>query len=498
MRTDSRAAGWPPPPGAVSAAAILVALLLFAALVWSVRAFFTDDAFISLRYARNFARGLGPVFNPGGEVVEGFSNPLLVFAEAAVYRLGGDAAPFARLTGVLSGFGLVIVCGLGARAVVGRLAATCAAIIVAASPALAFWAVGGLETLPMALVLTAATLILARPDGGSAARAGVLLALLPWIRPEGLALAGALVFFSEVPPLLDRARRAVTLRRLAWLGGLPVVSQLVLQLLRWAWYGHMLPNSVIYKGGTGEFGRVTMIFLLEVAPLLPLAAIGFIRVPPRARLLAAPVLVYGVASLTFRDSVNLFSRLVLPIFPLLVLLAAAGVAAVAASQGWRRWAAAGLATVVLGGLMVVVMPANLGLARVKAETYQECKSTAREAGGRWLHDRLRPGDAYAVGDAGVLPYYADGTALDIFGLNDPLLQELGTTPAAERADRALAAAPRFIVIASKERDAVRPHYTVEKLIRRDERFDTYAPAVVTGAPHERCDYYIHIFERQSP
>lgn len=474
-----------------------VGLLTFAFLAWTVRAFFTDDAFISLRYARNLARGFGPVFNPGGEVVEGFSNPLYVFAEAAVYRAGGDGAILARLGGVLSGFALVALCWFAGRAVIGRLAAAAAAVIVGASPALAFWAVGGLETLPMALIVTAAALILARPDGGSAFWAGILLALLPWTRPEGLALAGALVFCSEIAPLLDRGRRAATLRRLAWLAGLPLLSQIVLQGLRWAWYGHMLPNSVIYKGGTGKFGDVTFTFLLEVAPLLPLAAIGLVRLPPRARLLAAPIAVYAIASLTFRDSVNLFSRLVLPIFPLLVLLAAAGLAAVAASQGWRRWAAAGLATAVVAALMTFVMPANIGVASVKANDYAECRSTAREAGGRWLAQRLNPGDVYAVGDAGVLPYYADGTAHDIFGLNDPMLQELGTTPAAERADRALDRDPRFIVVASKERDAVRPHYTVERLIRRDQRFDHYRPAVVTGADHDGCNYYIHIFERSS-
>ena len=43
-----------------------------------LRGFVTDDAWISVRYAENLARGEGPVWNPGGERVEGYSNPALV------------------------------------------------------------------------------------------------------------------------------------------------------------------------------------------------------------------------------------------------------------------------------------------------------------------------------------------------------------------------------------------------------------------------------------
>src|SRR3954451_10285533 len=37
-----------------------------------------DDAMISMRYAKNLANGYGLVWNPGGERVEGYTNPLWV------------------------------------------------------------------------------------------------------------------------------------------------------------------------------------------------------------------------------------------------------------------------------------------------------------------------------------------------------------------------------------------------------------------------------------
>ena len=46
-----------------------------------------DDAMVSMRYARNLADGYGLVWNPGGERVEGFTNPLWVLYMALVHLL---------------------------------------------------------------------------------------------------------------------------------------------------------------------------------------------------------------------------------------------------------------------------------------------------------------------------------------------------------------------------------------------------------------------------
>ena len=48
-----------------------------------------DDAYIAYRYAENWARGLGPVFN-SGERVEGYSDFLWVALLTPVARLGGN------------------------------------------------------------------------------------------------------------------------------------------------------------------------------------------------------------------------------------------------------------------------------------------------------------------------------------------------------------------------------------------------------------------------
>src|SRR3954452_8190151 len=51
-----------------------------------------DDAYITFRYARNLAEGLGLVYNPG-EWVLGTTTPLWALLLAGAYRLGATNLP---------------------------------------------------------------------------------------------------------------------------------------------------------------------------------------------------------------------------------------------------------------------------------------------------------------------------------------------------------------------------------------------------------------------
>src|SRR5207237_5759490 len=46
-----------------------------------------DDAMVSMRYAKNLAHGFGLVWNPGGERIEGYTNPLWVLFMSLVHLL---------------------------------------------------------------------------------------------------------------------------------------------------------------------------------------------------------------------------------------------------------------------------------------------------------------------------------------------------------------------------------------------------------------------------
>jgi arabinofuranosyltransferase len=503
--TAAEAAGAARPPGSATPARadlvpLGIGLGVFVACVWRVRHFVTDDAYISLRYARNLAQGHGPVWNPGGPHTEGFSNPLLVFAEAAVHRISTDAAPtFARGVGLLCGLLLVLAVWYLARPVLGPDAANAATVLVGATPALAFWAVGGLETLPIVLVAVVATLLLARPDGGPPVLAATLLATLPWLRPEGLGLAAALVAASELGGLLRGTTRRATLHRLVWLAGLPLLSQAALQTLRWAWFGHLLPNSVVYKTAPETLGVVTGRFVTEIAPIAALAVVGFVLVRGRARLLAAIPAAYVVASVTFEDSVNAFSRLVLPALPLLVLLAAAALpgALTLTAEAWQRRATVlSVGVAALASYVVVVGPVSVRHIGSSADGYMACRALARQEAGEWLRDHTGPDEVFAIGDAGLTPYVAERTTYDLFHLNEASIQETGPLPAAERAARAHAAEPDHLVLASRDPGTYRHVYGTERHVVAHEGFDDYELVAVLGpADDEGCTYHLFVFSR---
>ncbi len=313
--------------------------LVHLALCWSFRGFLTDDAWISVRYAENLAAGEGFVWNPGGPRVEGFSNPLLVAIEALAHAVGWSAPGAARLLGVGSGLACVVLVYVQGRAVVGESAARIASVLTACSAPFAVWAVGGLETLPVALAATAGTLEVARRDGGRVLRAAAAFAVLPWLRPEGLAVAAAVVALGEVPGLFRAATRRRALLRASLLGGIPLCSQIVLEAVRFGVYGHLLPNSVLYKSGAGDGLTVLDKFLDQALFPTVLAVVGTVILTGRSRLLAVPPVVYALGSIGTLDSANAYSRFFMPVWPLIALLAArsSGTWTAGSVPGSRRW-----------------------------------------------------------------------------------------------------------------------------------------------------------------
>ncbi|MGY1808565.1 hypothetical protein ACI8AF_14450 [Blastococcus sp. SYSU D00669] len=465
------------------------------ALCWLFRGFLTDDAWISVRYAENLATGAGFGWNPDGPRVEGFSNPLLVAIEALAHLVGWSAPGAARLLGVVSGVACVALVYAAGRAVVGERAARIAALLTGCSAPFALWAVGGLETLLVALALTAGTLQVARPDGGRPALAAAAFAVLPWLRPEGLVIAGAVVALGELPGLLRAATRRRAVRRALVLGGVPLASQAVLELVRLGVYGHLLPNSVLYKSGAGDGTTVLGKFLEEAWPALALAAAGALLLRGRGRLLAVPPVVYAAGSIGTLDSANAYSRFFMPVWPLVALLAAVVVGFVVARlarRGGRFWAVA-LPAVAAAGLLVLP-PADARSVQATQQAYLDCRVAARESVLAWL--RTTPEDTtFAISDAGLVPARAGGrTVIDNFFLNEPLIQETGRLPVRVRADLVHRRAPDVLVLASREERRFEGYYPTDRAIHDHPGMADFRLAHVAQG-QEPCGYTLMVFQR---
>jgi arabinofuranosyltransferase len=461
----------------------------FLALCVLLHRFVTDDAWITVRYAENLASGAGFVFNPGGPRVEGFSNPLLVSAEALGHALDLPALGVARALGIGAGLALIALLHVAAPPVVGRRATRAALALTAAYPPLALWAVGGLETLPAALATTAGVLALCRQPvtRRHAALAGAAFAVLPWLRPEGLAIALAVALAAGAYPVLRGPDRRAALVRLGLAAGLPLLSQAALEAVRLAIYGHALPNSVIYKSGEGGAFDILAKFALQATPALAAGVAGMLLARGRQRLLAVPPLVYVVGSIGTMDSANAFGRFLLPTWPLWALLAGLAVAA-----AYRRRPALGA---VAATVLVLAGLATLPAALRYTAYYADCRQAARAGAAEWLRTGTPAGTVYSVSDAGLVPARAGRTAVDHFLLNEALLQRTGPLPVSGQVEHAFRRDPDVMVLASRDPSRFAGRYVVDGVISRDPRLARYEPAHVARGGGPGCDYHLWAFRR---
>jgi arabinofuranosyltransferase len=477
-------------------AVVGLSALVHLALCWLLRGFLTDDAWISVRYAENLGAGDGFVWNPGGPRVEGFSNPLLVGIEALASAVGWSAPGAARLIGVISGLACVVLVYAAGRAVVGERAARIASLLTACSAPFALWAVGGLETLPVALALTAGTLEVARRDGGRVLHAAAAFAVLPWLRPEGLVVAAAVVAFGEVPGLFRAATRRRALRRVAVLGGIPLASQMALEGLRLGLYGHLLPNSVLYKSGAGDGLTVLDKFLDQALLPTVVAVAGAVLLTGRSRLLAVPPVVYALGSVGTLDSANAYSRFFMPVWPSIALLAAAALwyAVGALAPRWRPAGAVALAGAA-GLVLLTLPPGDVRSVDGMQQRYMDCRVGARESALDWLRT-TSPETSFAISDAGLVPARAEGRpVVDNFFLNEPLIQETGRMSPQERADLVHRRSPDVLVLASRDARRFVGYYPTEQAIHDHPAMSEYRLAHVAQGRGASCRYTLMVFQR---
>jgi hypothetical protein len=215
--------------------------LLTAVFCWNALWFsplLVDDAFISMRYARNLAQGAGLVYNPG-QRVEGFSNFLWVLIEAGFLAAGTDVVRGVQVIGICAGAGAIWLTQALVRrvSVHGEPAAWIASALLASSSSLALWSVAGLETSFFALLLVAAVLRFERElEAGRPRAASAVLFALAWLtRPEAPAY---LAYF-----LLRRCDRR-------WLG-LLALWVVPYELFGLFYYGQLFPTTHAAKVGGG-------------------------------------------------------------------------------------------------------------------------------------------------------------------------------------------------------------------------------------------------------
>ncbi|MBD3237340.1 MAG: hypothetical protein GF330_11590 [Candidatus Eisenbacteria bacterium] len=386
----------------------------------AIQPWMLDDAFISFRYAENWAAGAGPVFNPG-ERVEGYTCFLWVALLALGKALGWGPISLSRTLGFVAAVATLLLLANAHRFTphLGRRPALIAALFLGTCGIWTAWPASGMEvTLFTFLVLLAVLLHLRLRAAGGARDAlllGAIAAAAALTRPEGLLVSG--ILFLDLVILALRHRRM----HLLWAPGLFLLIYVPYYAWRFSYYGYPLPNSFYAKVGftLDQVWRGLRYMALFTAPALLLLVPGLAAIvmtgswSRRYRGLSiVPLLVgiYVVYVILVGGDIMPAYRFLTPVLPLISLVAAAGLWALARS---RRAAWIGVVVIAVYNL------AQLGLdVEIHDHLMRDRVAEFGREAGEWLAENAPPDAVIATNTAGSVPYFSKLRAIDMLGIND--------------------------------------------------------------------------------
>ena len=310
-----------------------------------------DDAYITFRYARNLADGLGLVYNPG-EWVLGTTTPLWALVLSAAYRLGLTDLPWDAtvISAVCDAVTVMLILRLCRSLGWWPRGASLVGLAWAINPMSVAFATGGMETSLFVLMALAALSLAA--SRRHFAVATFLAGLATLVRPEGGLLAATLVGWTW---LVERKLSWTSLAAPIAAAG-PIGAAGLVFFLR---YGSPLPHSIAAKSvayePAGPFDNLLVLILQAGLPgwstyilaALPTAASvilvlfglsSFVLLGRHAvvwmqskRVAWQPFAVFALLYIGFYAivglrGVRLFNWYLLPIEPFYLLAAAAGLA----------------------------------------------------------------------------------------------------------------------------------------------------------------------------
>ena len=405
-----------------------------------------DDAMISMRYARNLADGYGLVWNPGGERVEGYTNPLWVAFMALFHFIPLPSSKMSLLiqfSGALFLIAnLVFVKKIAERLSGSTLVALLAVILTAFYTPLNNWGLQGMEV--SALLLIASISIWLALKYIRANRFSpmiyILLGISTLIRIDmAVIYVVILVYLYVVLP--DHRRQNLT-------RGLGIFAFFTLgqTILRLVYYGDLLPNTYYLKvGGYPFFLRIVrgMYVLFEFAWrfnwllfLFPLSVLIFRR--DREIMLLFIVFIAQVAYSIYvggdawehKGGSNRYISIVMPISFILFVYAAYLIRG-AIIDKWHSdskyiEAAANIGMLIF--ILASMVNINMILNFKSLERWALLRQPIFIEGNKEyvrivnaLKKITTPDASVAVVSAGAIPYFSDLEAIDLLGKNDSVI-----------------------------------------------------------------------------
>ena len=407
-----------------------------------------DDAMISMQYAKNLANGDGLVWNAGGERVEGFSTPLWVFIMAAIHLLPLPASKMSLsvqiLGAVLLLLNLIFVKLAGDEISENNFFVSIGAVLLTALYyPLNNWALLGNEVGLLALLITISIWLVFKGfrQGQVSKWIYPLMAIGLFVRMDALVPFTVILLFLII---FDSAHRMTHIK---WGLGFIVGALLLQTVLRYAYYGDVLPNTYYLKmTGISLISRITrggyvffkFIWNLNwILFLLPFIICLIIR-DPRSNLLMLVVAAQMLYSIYIggdawehRGGSNRFIAIVMPLFFILFTYSferlrqsLMAYSEMTGSKLTRAFSWIAVSSIVLLG--VVNFNSLLDTGSLKYLFLQGVPlfvdgNERNTTIGLYVKAITEEDAKVAVVGAGAIPYYSDRLSIDLLGKNDKLI-----------------------------------------------------------------------------
>jgi arabinofuranosyltransferase len=398
-----------------------------------------DDAYISFRYARNLLEGNGLVYNPG-ERVEGYTNFLWVLLVAGGMWLGRQPETVSQALGLIFYAGTLGLTYRIARLTLSKPGwALATVLLVGTQFSVLSFATGGLETSLQTFLLLSGCLILFRAHLRGRWRTvdatGLSLVLAAGMLTRmDFGVFALMLGIAAIVSIAARAKRAEKgwMRALAWKVVCLCVPALVTVAAWLAWkahyYGSVLPNTYYAKKpGAGAIG-IGVDYLVEFCrsyrywPVVALVLVGVVQLARQRHVLLAAmgIIVAWLAYLVRMGGGFIEFRFLVPVLPLFLLCVVWTVTRFA----WVRRLHLHLLVIAWVAYGSLHHFRTYGWSEGRPEPVAHLRWQTQDAlwaeSGQRLHELFGTEDVViATTVAGILPYHARLTTIDMHGLTDP-------------------------------------------------------------------------------
>lgn len=406
------------------------AFALFVFIIFCAHQYFyhetiIDEAFISFRYARNWAEGHGPVFNQG-ERVEGYTN----FLTVAVLALGFKFVPhfdplyFVKVIGVLSAIGQLILCVFLGFKIFKRApwAGFLTAFFLACDGTFHFAAFNGLETQMFAFLVMAAVYFDLKEGTAVSWKSTFFYFLCFLTRPDGI------VFFalSRFYKLAQGIKMSGKFPASFFITGIVfTLAAMIYVFSKYLFYGSIVPNTFFAKTGYTTSSRFLngvfyiLLFLRDhpVSFLLFLAFVPLFLKSDEAKFLLFMFSGFTVYLFYVGGDWLQGSRFFVPLLPTIYTLIVYGLVGFSETEGGARRLTRAFAFVCFLSVVcgqIYATNKTVAYAMVKTEGYKRAHIPLAV----YLKNALPPDATVALMDVGIVAHYTNMRIVDVMGLTD--------------------------------------------------------------------------------